>query len=478
MIKWNRHKIFLFGVILFYTLSGYAQEDLYSVELMPFSSRYYDDYAPLIMDDGVLFCSNRKLNIFVDYKNLDDTRLFNILMVEKKDSVKWNSPEIFSKDLTTVFNEGPASYCKLTQTLFFTRNLSTDKKNIKGENSYGIFYTVLSQSVLMSIREFPFNSNEYKIAHPSISEDGNTLYFSSDMPDGYGQSDIWVSRYQRGVWSEPENLGSNVNSSSSELYPFLYSNNRLYFSSDNGSSMGGLDIFYTTRIDSVWTKPIRMESPINSPSDDFSFTADTSLASGYFASNRGSSKDNIYHFVNAMPSLVGCGEQSENKYCYLFSDRGIIDLDTVPNVVYQWDLGDSTIKNGLKVKHCYEKEGSYPVSLSIVDTLGGDIYFVQASYLLEAFPVEQVYIKSVDTCYVGEPVAFEENSYLPGVVPEEYYWDFDDGNLSSLSRPGNIFDTPGSYNVRLVIKGLSDSKDAKQEFCSYKKIVVIERKLE
>ncbi len=478
MIKGNTYKAFLVGVMLICTLSGYAQDDLYSVELMPFSSRYYDDFGPLIMEDGVLFSSNRKLNIFVDYKNFDDTRLYNMLLVDKKDSVKWNPPRIFSKDLTTPFNEGPASYCELTQTLFFTRNLSTDKKNLKGENSYGIFYSMLSQSVQVNIREFPFNSNEYKVAHPSISEDGNTLYFSSDMPGGYGQSDIYVSYLNRGIWSEPENLGPNVNSSNSELYPYLFNDNRLYFSSDNSSSMGGLDIFYSMKIDNGWTRPVRMESPINSLSDDFSFTSDSSLASGYFASNRGGANDNIYQFVNTLPSLVGCGEQLENKYCYLFSDEGVIDLDTVPNVIYQWDLGDGTKMNGLKVKHCYEQEGSYSVDLSIVDTMGGEIYFVQASYMLDAFPEEQVYIQSADTCFVGEPLVFEDNSYLPGVVPEEYFWDFDDGNLSNLQQPGNTFDTPGSYNVRLVIKGYNPEEESRQEFCSYKRVVVIERKLE
>lgn len=478
MGRWSTYKIFVVGIMLFCTISTYAQDDLYSVELMPFSSRFYDDYGPLIMNDGVLFSSNRKLNIFVDYKNLDDSRLYNMLLVDKKDSVKWNPPRIFSKDLTTPFNEGPASYCKLTQTLFFTRNLSTDKKNLKGENSYGIFYTMLSQSIQVNIREFPFNSNEYKVAHPSISEDGNTLYFSSDMPDGLGNSDIWVSHFSRGVWSEPENLGPNVNSSASELYPYLFKENRLYFSSDNNSSMGGLDIFYTMKIDDEWTKPIRMESPINSPSDDFSFTSDSALASGYFASNRGGTKDNIYHFSNTLPSLIGCGEQIENKYCYLFSDEGILDLDTVPNVIYQWDLGDGTKKNGLKVKHCYVQEGSYPVNLSIVDTLGGDIYFVQASYMHEALPENQVYIHSPDTCFMGEPVVFEDRSYLPGFVPEDFYWDFDNGSLSREQRPGNIFDTPGTYNVRLVIKGHDDKEDLPQEFCSFKRIIVVDKKLD
>lgn len=457
---------------------GVAQEDSYRVELLPFNSRFYDDFAPVIMEDGILFCSNRKTIVFIDYKDTDDTRLSNIFKVVKKDSLKWGAPKLLSKDLTSVFNEGPASYNKKAQTIYFTRNISSDKKNRSDDNNLGIFYAKQSGDSWVNIREFPHNDTAYQVAHPSISEDGKMLFFSSDDPIGYGRSDLYVSRFENSVWSEPENLGPNVNSANSELYPFIYSDNRLYFASDNSESMGGLDIFVTNKMNGIWSKSVRLESPVNSSSDDFGYVVDSTLSSGFFSSNRNRS-DDIYSFSSLLPSLLICAEQQPNKYCYLFSDEGTIDLDTVPNVIYQWSLGDETKKEGLKVKHCYKDPGSYKVELSIVDTLGGDIYFVEASYEFDIVPREQVFISSADTCFAGEEVQFNgTESYLPDFIIDEYYWDFDEGNKSVSDKPSNIFLSPGIYRIHLLVKGISEDPGEKQEYCSYKAIVVLDRKNE
>ena len=321
----RKHIIILIGLGLLLTKLIIAQDSsLYKVQRLPFNSKSYSAYAPMILDEGLVFCSNRKLfkTFPKDYKNKTGYRPFNLLFTSKEDSLKWNTPKIFSKDLFSKVNEGSAAFCEFTKTLFYTRNLLTEKTFSVENNTLGIFYTMWTPSVLVNIRDFPYNKPEYNIVDPSISEDGITLYFASDMPGGFGGYDIYRSEFIRGGWSTPENLGPDINSGYSERYPFIYQGNRLYFSSNGHSSMGGLDIFFTLEKDSTWTKPAPLDVPVNSTSDDFSFVADSGLATGYFSTNR-MGVDDIFSFTNLMPSLLGCSEQIENTYCFRFKDRKV-----------------------------------------------------------------------------------------------------------------------------------------------------------
>ncbi len=453
---------------------GLAQ-DLYRVKLLPFNSRIYNDYAPVVFQEGLIFCSDRKYNVLVDYKTPDNNRLLNMLVVERKDSLKWGSPKILSRKLTSIFNEGPAAYNEETQTLFFTRNLSTDKKTKNKENNYGIFYSRYKGSSWGNIRAFEHNDPSFKIAHPSLSKDGKTLYFSSDMPGGYGKSDIYVSRLIRSRWTEPENLGPEINTAGSELYPFILSDERLYFSSDRLGSKGGLDIYTSAFSSGKWTSPYPLEAPINSDADDFGFISNNTTSSGYFSTNR-NGIDDIYSFESNVPLMVGCEEQKENKYCYIFYDRQMSDLDSVPNLIFSWDLGDGTILNGVKVRHCYEKAGVYDIRLDVRDTLTTQETYLEQSYsLVDAKSREQVYIRAADTCYVGTQLELSsEGTYLPGVEIVEYLWDFDNGTRSPLESPKCVYQAAGTYMVRLLIKSVPDKFGNPEEYCSYKNIIVLE----
>ena len=470
----NRVGKYIFVGFLLLVADFALAQDLYRVKLLPFSSRVYNDFAPVVFEDGLIFCSDRKSNVLIDYKTPDNSRLLNMFMVERKDSLKWGSPKILSKELSSVFNEGPSAYNEETKTLFFTRNLSTDKKTKNKENNYGLFYSRYNGTKWVNIRAFEHNDPSYKVAHPSLSSDGQTLYFSSDMPGGYGKSDIYVSRLVRSRWTKPENLGPEINTAGSELYPFILSDEVLYFSSDRAGSKGGLDIFTSAYLTGKWTTPSPLEAPINSNADDFGFISNNTASSGYFSSNR-NSVDDIYSFESNVPLMVGCQEQKENKYCYIFYDRQMSDLDSVPNLVFSWDLGDGTILDGVKVRHCYEKPGVYDIRLDVRDTLTTQETYLEQSYsLVEAKAKKQVYIKTVDTCYTGTQLELtSEGTYLPEVEIAEYFWDFDNGTRSKLKEPKCIFQVEGTYMVRLLIKSTEDKFGEVEEFCSYKNIVVL-----
>jgi outer membrane protein OmpA-like peptidoglycan-associated protein/5-hydroxyisourate hydrolase-like protein (transthyretin family) len=130
-------------------------------------------------------------------------------------------------------------------------------------------------------------TEDYPIAYPCLSLDKNTLYFVSNMPEGYGGTDIYVSNKQSdGSWSVPQNLGDQVNSSADEITPFYHEDGNLYFASNRQGGMGGFDIYEAKKIGAFFEKVKNLGAPINSEDDDISFIINDSKRIGYFASNR------------------------------------------------------------------------------------------------------------------------------------------------------------------------------------------------
>ncbi len=130
------------------------------------------------------------------------------------------------------------------------------------------------------------NHPVYWDSQPSISADGNTLYFSSDRPGGYGGTDIYVSyrNPKTGEWSVPQNLGPKINTPGHERTPFIHSDSEtLYFSSDGHFGFGGFDIFYTRKNEKgEWTEPENLGSPINTEQDELGFFVSSDAKNGYF----------------------------------------------------------------------------------------------------------------------------------------------------------------------------------------------------
>ena len=323
------------------------------------------------------------------------------------------------------------------------------------------------------IKAFKHNNPDYKTGHPSLSEDGNQLFFASDIPGGFGGSDLYVCTLTNGEWSDPVNLGSAVNSSSSEIYPFYHSSGRLYFSSDQSGSAGGLDIYFTQEINGEWVRPTRLPAPFNSGSDDFAFIADDLIETGFFTSNR-ERNDDIYSFRTLVPKYAGCDTLHENYYCYVFYETGAYDLDTVP-FSYEWDMGDGTKIRSVEADYCFNGPGSYMVKLNVVDKLTGDIQFNQASYMIDIRDIEQAYINCVDTGYVGDNVRFDGlQTNLPDFTVGEYLWNFDDGNIATGAEVNNRFTSPGIYQIQLVVRSTPDASGNVGEACVSKRVVILD----
>lgn len=155
-----------------------------------------------------------------------------------------------------------------------------------------------------NVTELTFNSAYFSMKNPAMSCDGKTLYFSSDMPGGFGNYDIYKSEVKEdGSLGKPVNLGQKINTEEQEVFPHMCCDNTLYFSSNGHLGLGGLDVFYSKNIDEKWSNVRNVGIPVNSNSDDFAFKMGIDCTNGFVSSNRpgGVGSDDIYAVKKIKP---------------------------------------------------------------------------------------------------------------------------------------------------------------------------------
>lgn len=273
--------------------------DAYKVEIASFNS-LQNDFCAVNFSNTVVFASSRNKTKWINTKHAwtNDSYL-NLYTTEKLNGVD-TKPSVFMNDLDSKYNDGPICFSKDFNTVYFTRN-NYSKKAISKDGTYKlkIFEANMNINGFEKVTELPFNKNDYNFAHPSISADGKTLYFASDMEGGKGGMDIYmVSKGVDGNWGTPENLGDKVNTSGSEVFPFIAGNGLLYFSSNGHDGLGGLDIYETKIKDNKASRIYNMGEPVNSKDDDFGIYLTEDNKTGYISSNRksGGMDDDIYNF--------------------------------------------------------------------------------------------------------------------------------------------------------------------------------------
>lgn len=203
-------------------------------------------------------------------------------------------------NINTQYHEGSAAAFK-DGSIIFTRNnyYKGEYKTAKdGINKLKMFTAKAPD--FKDIEPFLYNSNDYSVGHPALNSSGTLLIFASDMPGGYGGSDLYycVRNSVNLPWQKPVNMGPVINTKGNELFPTLY-NNTLYFSSTGHPGLGGLDIFQVALNNDYQPlhKPVNLGSPVNSSVDDFGLIRNVDGTTGYFTSNRRGS-DDIYSFTH------------------------------------------------------------------------------------------------------------------------------------------------------------------------------------
>jgi hypothetical protein len=470
--------LFYITIILFLTFvtsQTKAQHDsVFVVKRMSFNTDLFNEISPVIMRDSIIFCSDRRFSWFKDRTAFDGRRLFNFYIAGRQDTLSPGNPKELKSERSHLFNNGPLCLAPDGKTVYFTSEIETGKasklKNYK--NHSGIFTASLSGTNLISLHPFKYNNPDYDIGQPSISSDGKTLFFASDMPGGFGESDLYYSQLVDGEWSSPVNLGTKVNSSGIENNPFMHSSGRLFFTSDRPDGIGKLDIYYTLSGSGGWDAPVLLPEPVNSASDDFGFVADSNLIKGYFSSNRLGS-DDIYEFTSKVVQKISCESLQENNYCYRFIEENAVKIDTIP-FRYEWKFGDGNIADGPVVEHCYNEPGTYYVLLDIVNLVTGEIIYNDKRDTLTVKAIEQPYITAPDTIYTDQKMILSAAATnLPGWKIEKYNWNFGDDTIGSGMEVEKAYKKPGIFTVKLIVSTEPESGGIVRSRCVSKNILVI-----
>lgn len=448
-----------------------AQNQRFVVEKAAFSSGLTDEFSPVYYKDGIVFCSNLRDNSPIGYKD-DKNRLYKIVFAGRRDSTSWKIPRLFARELTSDFNDGPSTFNEKGNIIYYSRNnsIASPLKDVNDTtNKLGIYTAELVNNIWTNIRPFKYNNTLWTYFSPSLSPDGKRIYFSSDMPGGYGGMDLYFCDSLSDGWDKPVNLGPVINSPKNETFPFAGKYDKLFFASDGHDGFGGKDLFYTQQINGKWLNPVHLDSAINSPADDFSIVTDSTFEKGFFSSNR-LKTDDIFSFSIPPVEFKSCDTLRENNYCFTFYDERHNLLDTIP-VTYIWEFSDGIKMAGPEVKHCFPGPGKYSVILSIFDNLTGNPISEKVEYKVDLTEIAQPYINSLNVGIAGKSITFDAaGSNLRDFAITDYLWNFGDGFRAGGQFMNKTFKTEGEYDIQLGLLGQKDSLGVIPEKCVFKKI--------
>lgn len=284
---------------------------LYLIKNIEEANSSRDDFGASLYLDGLVFCSERDTAGAAVRRSAWTGRSFvgtyyidRRLVDEDKLEFKYGKIEEFAKKMNSRYHDGPVTFTNDYQEAYLTRN------TLKGKNGFargtdgiiglGIYRTTRKGDDWSALESVSFNNPEFRIAQAALNADGDKMYFSSDMEGGFGGMDLYVSYAEgNGRWSEPINLGPQINTEGDEIFPFVNSAGNLFFASDGHTGLGGFDIYFSRARRGVWEPLQNVGYPINSQYDDFSYVSDSAGVVGYFSSNRegGLGLTDVYSFT-------------------------------------------------------------------------------------------------------------------------------------------------------------------------------------
>ncbi|MGS2761369.1 OmpA family protein [Sinomicrobium sp. M5D2P9] len=296
-------------------ISRYAKEKAYLDSLEQSESLFTaknlesntarSEFGATFYGDKVVFSSTRKpsytlyvwnqqpfLDLYMGERNASDGELFNV--------------ELFLPDIQSKYHDATITFSPDLSHIYYTTNIVKNRNKLvnddSGTNNFHIMKGAIQDGKIGKTESMPFNSVDYSVGHPCMTPDGKWLFFVSDMPGGFGDTDIYVVEMSEdgSVASEPQNLGPVINTKGKEMFPY-FKDGKLYFSSDGHYGLGRLDVFESEQKEGTWefSTPENLGAPVNSNKDDFSFVIDSTGTYGYFSSNRAEGKgdDDIYYYT-------------------------------------------------------------------------------------------------------------------------------------------------------------------------------------
>ena len=461
-------------IIVFFSLLQIlpAQEADYEIYRLNINGKT-DDFGPQLWKNHLVFSSERLVRMF-SYKDSKTKRgVTNIIKSQLINDSTYATPAIFSKDLLSNHNDGPVSFTPNGNKIYYARPLDISNSAKTRNNSSivaGIFTADFVDGKWVNIRGLSFNNPKYIITQPAISKDEKFIIFSSNLPGTFGSGDLFISYNESGIWSEPVNLGSKINTEKSEHYPFIHYNGDLYYASNGLGDGEDFDIYYCEFNGSNWEDPVALAAPFNTEFNDDSFYINYSKHQGYFSSNREGPSD-IYYFEKTSIDQYECEPLVDETFCFRLPEIEDSELEGLP-LKYEYLLNDEQVidKNG--EVYCFPEEGSYKLMLNIVDTISGEIIFTREHFEFLIEKVRQPFINVADSLPLNNLVEFNTNgTYLPRIKLDEYLWDFGDNSGDNGENVKHFYAAAGQYKVTLTIFGEPIGGQAPQ-FCSYKTVYV------
>ncbi|MEO0044039.1 MAG: hypothetical protein RL329_3487 [Bacteroidota bacterium] len=293
------------------------------------------EFSPAFYADGIVFVSS---NAVKGKEKVFDGKIgrktMSIFVALRDTSGKLTTPKPFANELVSILHEGPLTFDKTGENIYFTRNNNDGNKAsyTKGKARLKIYTAEMKASKWGEPAELAFNDNESDACHPSISADGDKIFFASNREGGYGGMDLYVcEKGMDGKWGKPVNLGPKINTAKNEVFPFIHPDGTLFFSSDGLIGAGGLDLFYTQpNRKAGFQAPKNLGRTFNTDKDDFGLIVDLDRKNGYFSSNRGGGvgEDDIYNF-HAPATLVDEEDDNCDEFAPINKNGSLLTVQVI-----------------------------------------------------------------------------------------------------------------------------------------------------
>jgi outer membrane protein OmpA-like peptidoglycan-associated protein len=410
------------------------------------------EYSPAFLEDGIVFISTKPAakRYKVKDKRIGEN-IMSIYLAKREDNGLLKTPVPFAIELLSTVHEGPVTFDRTADRMFFTRNNLKNGKKKKAKDGYvklKIYEVEKVGEEWKNITDLPFNDDQSNTVHPSISVEGDALYFASDRPGGFGGMDIYVSYFKTGIWSEPENLGATINTDSDEVFPFIHADGTLYFASSGHAGFGGLDIFSASNNGGTWISPLNLGTPFNSEKDDFGLILDRDKKNGYLSSDRtgGRGADDIYsvYIFEGLDKTLGTEVKESKMLTFLISDLETGEMIDSAKISYT-DIDNLTFSNAI---NAITREGKNGEDLVLRMPMNGDA----PSGLTDRDGKFPLTLEAGNYVVIIEKSGFESQQIIVNTANEE-------GEIFiSLDRPKEEVDKIANVN------GKTGSEDENEDF--------------
>ncbi len=433
------------------------------------------DYSPLLLNNTLLFASGRPARLGVSYTNETNTELTDLFYAKKIDSLHFGKARPFSTTINSKLNEGPFTLSADGNTIYFSGNATHSTEDKRTALRLQIYTSTKSGESWAAPEAAPFCSGNYSNCHPVFSKDNAIMVFCSDMPGGYGGTDLYYTTFKNNGWTPPVNFGPKINSAENELFPFISVGSTLYFSSRRAAGKGGLDIYSFQLKDSLTEKARLLDAPINTAFDDFGIWLDSAEQTGYFSSNRNAATgDDIFYFGSPYPDFhKATTPVMKTKFCYSFFEENAYQSTDSVSWSYEWDFGDGHKIRAEKCRYCFSKPGSYPVKLNIIEKNSGELFYNHATYTLTVEDPPGLYITGSDMAATDDEMILDASkSYLKDHELLGFFWAFGDGTYNRGKRVKHNYKKEGTYTLELGVTA-RNTKTLKIEKFKLEKTIVV-----